>query len=129
MFHTIGQRKGLGIGGLKDRNEYPWYVTEKDHSQNILIVAQGNDHTSLYSSRLRIQDCIWVAGEYPELPLSCKAKIRYRQIEQECELVALNNSFEARFSAPQRAVTPGQSIVFYKQDQCLGGGIIEVASN
>ena len=125
MYHTIGQRKGLGIGGLRNSDQSPWYVVEKDLSKNTLIVVQNNEHPSLYSSVLRLKHCFWISGQAPELPLSCKAKIRYRQADQKCELVEATNSFEARFSKAQRAVAPGQSIVFYEKDQCLGGGIIE----
>lgn len=127
MYHTIGQRQGLGIGGLSGQAEAPWYVTGKDLQRNVLIVAQGNEHPSLYGHSLRAQDVLWIAGEPPQMPLRCTAKIRYRQADQACELVASTDGYEVFFQSPQRAITPGQSVVFYVGELCLGGGIIESA--
>ena len=126
MYHTIGQRQGLGIGGLSAHPESPWYVIDKDLAHNVLLVAQGNDHPALFKSLLSTRNIYWVAGEAPPLPLSCHAKVRYRQADQPCVLSpAGDESYSVRFDTPQRAITPGQSVVFYQGDRCLGGGIIE----
>jgi tRNA-specific 2-thiouridylase len=125
MFHTLGQRQGLGIGGLKDRPEDPWYVAAKDLERNVLIVVQGNEHPLLFSRGLYCGEVDWVNIEHPTLPLSCTAKVRYRQPDQPCTLSRENGRHVVLFAEPQRAVTPGQSIVFYQEDVCLGGAIIE----
>ena len=127
MYHTIGQRQGLRIGGLANHSESPWYVVDKDVSSNALIVAQGNDHPALFHQRLTAADVIWISGKPPTLPLSCNAKIRYRQADQACVVRANEALLEVTFREPQRAVTPGQSVVFYEGDVCLGGGVIERA--
>ena len=126
MYHTIGQRQGLGIGGLKDASEDPWYVVEKDLKRNVLLVAQGNMHPMLFSSTLMASSIDWVAGKPPELPMCLSAKVRYRQQDQSCTL-GLNDQghYVVTFDEPQRAVTPGQSVVFYNGQVCLGGGVIE----
>lgn len=130
MFHTIGQRQGLRIGGRKEGSGEPWYVAGKNLEQNILIVAQGHHHPALFHRRLRASQLHWIAGEWPALPLVCAAKIRYRQPDQACELRALERDYaEVCFTEPQRAVTPGQSVVFYRENECLGGGIIETGYN
>jgi tRNA-specific 2-thiouridylase len=126
MYHTIGQRQGLGIGGLACHEEAPWYVVEKDLGRNVLIVAQGNDHPALFKSELLATGVRWIAGETPPMPMRCSAKIRYRQSDQRCTVAAAPAGFKVAFEEPQRAVTPGQSVVFYQGEQCLGGGIIEV---
>lgn len=126
MHYTLGQRKGIGIGGRKEAAEMPWYVVDKDISNNALIIAQGHDHPLLLSRGLLTGNLHWVAGEVPDLPLRCLAKTRYRQSDQICVLSrdkAGNHCVE--FEQAQRAVTPGQSIVFYQGDVCLGGGVIE----
>ncbi len=125
MYHTIGQRQGLGIGGLSNHGEAPWYVVGKDLANNVLLVAQGNEHPALFSDSLRLNEIYWVAGEAPDLPLQCAAKVRYRQPDQACTLRRDGDGFRVDFSQPQRAVTPGQSAVFYLGDTCLGGGVIE----
>ncbi|MFT4520640.1 MAG: tRNA-specific 2-thiouridylase [Halioglobus sp.] len=126
MYHTIGQRQGLGIGGLAQHPEEPWYVVEKDLERNVLLVAQGNDHPALFKTSLQCKDIYWVAGESPQLPLRCTAKVRYRQPDQSCTLSAgVDGGYRVVFKQPQRAVTPGQSAVFYLGDLCLGGGVIE----
>ena len=127
MYHTIGQRQGLRIGGLANHSEAPWYVVDKDVSGNALIVAQGNDHPALFHQRLTAADVIWISGNPPPLPLTCNAKIRYRQADQACVVSAKDGLLDVTFQAPQRAVTPGQSVVFYEGDVCLGGGVIECA--
>ena len=127
MYHTIGQRQGLGIGGLAGHTHEPWYVVDKDLERNVLLVAQGNDHPALFKQSLKVSDIYWVAGETPALPLSCAAKTRYRQADQACRLEADGDGYRVIFEQPQRAITPGQSVVFYLGDSCLGGGIIEAA--
>jgi tRNA-specific 2-thiouridylase len=127
MYHTIGQRQGLGIGGLAGHSHDPWYVVGKDVASNRLLVAQGNDNPALFSAALRLENIYWVAGEPPVLPLDCTAKIRYRQRDQACRLEATDAGYRVEFAEPQRAVTPGQSAVFYVGERCLGGGVIEHA--
>jgi tRNA-specific 2-thiouridylase len=125
MYHTIGQRQGLGIGGLKDFSDDPWYVARKDLSRNVLVVVQGSDHPLLFSRGLTVSQVDWVSGEAPTLPYRCKAKTRYRQPDQDCVIEAASEGYRVIFDQPQRAVTPGQSVVFYDGEVCLGGGIIE----
>jgi len=129
MYHTIGQRQGLGIGGLTDRGEAPWYVVDKDLTHNVLLVAQGNDHPALFRTRLHGGELHWISGEAPPMPLHCSAKIRYRQADQACTVLLEGDGFRVDFEQPQRAVTPGQSVVFYAGERCLGGGVIERAEN
>ncbi len=125
MYHTIGQRQGLGIGGLKDFSDEPWYVAQKDLSRNVLVVVQGTDHPLLYSEALLATTIDWVAGESPTLPLRCRAKTRYRQPDQDCVVERSEQGWRITFDQSQRAVTPGQSVVLYQNEICLGGGIIE----
>jgi len=125
MYHTIGQRQGLGIGGIHGGGEAPWYVVDKDLPRNRLIVAQGTDHPRLYKSALALGAIHWISGEAPALPLRCKAKTRYRQPDQDCVVSAFDEGFRIHFELPQRAITPGQSAVLYLGDVCLGGGIIQ----
>ena len=125
MYHTIGQRQGLGIGGLADHDEAPWYVVDKDLQRNILLVAQGNDHPALFKSSLYTREILWIAGREPELPMTCKAKVRYRQPDQACTVRRDGEAYRVDFEQRQRAVTPGQSVVFYQGELCLGGGVIE----
>lgn len=129
MFYTIGQRQGLGIGGRRGTPESPWYVVEKHPETNQLIVAQGHDHERLFSNTLTANQVHWVADAGPALPLRCTAKIRYRQQDQTCVLTGAQNHVQVSFEQPQRAVTPGQSVVFYRGNRCLGGGIIAQRSN
>jgi tRNA-specific 2-thiouridylase len=120
-FYTIGQRKGLQLGGPGE----PWFVAAKDHQKNHLIVVQGKYHPALYSDDLIAVDPTFVMG-FPSFPLRCKAKIRYRQEEQECIIEAIDqHRLFVRFAIPQRAVTPGQSIVFYQDRYCIGGAKIQ----
>ncbi|MCG8314000.1 MAG: tRNA 2-thiouridine(34) synthase MnmA [Pseudomonadales bacterium] len=126
MFYTIGQRQGLGIGGLSDANEEPWYVLQKDLQQNQLVVGQGNNNPLLFSTSLQASNLHWIDAIGPKLPCECRAKTRYRQPDQDCRIIQMENGqFEVQFKVPQRAVTPGQYIVFYDGDTCLGGGVIE----
>ncbi|MCK5639671.1 MAG: tRNA 2-thiouridine(34) synthase MnmA [Gammaproteobacteria bacterium] len=130
MYYTLGQRQGLGIGGLADYNDEPWYVVDKDLENNILIVAQGHDHPRLYKNALEANELHWVSGEVPNTPFKCKAKTRYRQPDQDCTITQLDNDrCYVEFDKPQRAITPGQSVVFYQDETCLGGGIIDKAIN
>ena len=125
MFYTIGQRQGLHIGGQKDKQNQAWYVVGKDVANNILIVGAGHDHPLLYSSQLFCTQLHWVSDTMPTMPLNCSAKIRYRQKEVSCYVDQVDHDrLEVNFSQPQRAITPGQAIVFYQDDICLGGGII-----
>lgn len=129
MYYTYGQRKGLGIGGMKDSNETPWYVSGKNLGNNELIVVQGQDDSHLYHQVLECSQLNWISG-HPPRTRELTAKIRYRQADQECSISALDNTkLQVTFRKPQRAITPGQSIVFYQDEVCLGGGIIETMYN
>ncbi len=126
MYHTIGQRQGLGIGGLSNFSDAPWYVAGKDLARNVLIAVQGDEHYLLFSRMLTATTIDWVDGEGPALPFECTAKTRYRQPDQACTVESDHNGgYKVWFKEPQRAVTPGQSVVFYRGDRCLGGGVIE----
>jgi len=125
MHYTLGQRKGIGIGGRRRMAELPWYVVDKDLGRLALIVAQGHDHPWLYSRAVTVGELHWVAGEVPPLPLHCHAKTRYRQPDQACVLRAAEDGHRVEFALPQRAVTPGQHLVFYEGEVCLGGGVIK----
>ncbi len=139
-FYTLGQRKGMGIGGVKAKRSArgggehePWFVARKDMASNTLIVVQGHEHPLLQSLKLQALDASWVAGASPP-PARHSAKTRYRQADAACELVAagpacdgVNRGFALSFDAPQWAVTPGQSAVLYDGEVCLGGGVIEAA--
>jgi len=125
MFHTLGQRQGLGIGGVKGFADAPWYVLHKDLDSNILYAAQGHDHPWLLSTELEAGQLAWVSGEPPAQGRSLNAKVRYRQPDQAVTIeVITNQRLRLRFDQPQRAVTPGQSVVLYDGDVCLGGGVI-----
>lgn len=115
-FYTLGQRKGMGLGGEGDA----WYVVAKDVASNTVFVERGANHPALFQKSLKVQNLSWVAKE-PTYPLRCTAKVRYRQLDSPCRL---ESSGEVYFDEAQRAVTPGQSIVFYSGDLCLGGGTI-----
>ena len=124
-FYTLGQRQGLGIGGVKGYPEEPWYVVDKDVDNNILTVAQGHDHPSLFSHSLVASNLNWITDK-PAFPLACSAKTRYRQADQNCTIERIDDDkIRVDFARPQRAVTPGQYAVFYAENQCLGGGVIE----
>ena len=126
MYYTLGQRQGLRIGGRSDAGEEPWYVADKDLRRNVLVVVQGHDHPALLRSELRASQLSWVAGAPPAAELRCTAKVRYRQPDQPCLVQILpGGSCSVRFETPQRAVTPGQYVVFYRGEECLGGGVIE----
>lgn len=126
MYHTLGQRKGLGIGGLKNADETPWYVVDKDIAHNELIVAQGHDHPALFSGGLIAGQLHWVDRQPLTTSLRCTVKTRYRQQDIPCQINPINEQqIEVIFDEPVAAVTPGQSAVFYSNEVCLGGGIIE----
>ncbi|MBU2863223.1 tRNA 2-thiouridine(34) synthase MnmA [Reinekea forsetii] len=125
MYYTIGQRQGLGIGGTK-YGEAPWFVSAKDLENNRLIVVQGTDNESLFTNHLSLSNIYWVDEKEPELPITVFCKHRYRQPDQTCTLTKLENGqFQVDFEVPQRAITAGQSAVFYDGEVCLGGGVIE----
>ncbi len=125
-FYTIGQRKGVGIGGVKDSAGGAWYVCGKDLANNELIVVQGHDHPRLLSQKLRAEDLAWVSGAAPQARSSYGAKTRYRQADAACRIDRVDDEdLEVEFSAPQWAVTPGQSVVLYRGETCLGGGVIQ----
>ena len=118
-FYTIGQRKGIGLGGAGDA----WYVAEKRVPSNELVVVQGHDHPLLMKKSLRAEDTSWTSGRLPDETVH-SAKTRYRQADAECTLARTDTGIEVDFAAPQWAVTPGQSVVLYDRDVCLGGGVI-----
>lgn len=126
MYHTLGQRKGLGIGGRQDASEDPWFTLDKDLERNVLIVGQGHEHPLLMSHGLVADKLDWVADEAPSDKFRCTAKTRYRQEDVPCQVKRLNDTeWLVEFDEKQRAVTPGQSVVFYQDEICLGGGIIK----
>jgi tRNA-specific 2-thiouridylase len=132
-YYTLGQRHGLNIGGASDRPEDAWYVAAKDTASNELIVVQGHEHPLLKSSSLVAAGVHWIGPPPREWerrqPLRCTAKIRYRQADQICTVIRTGeSSFEAKFDEPQRSPTPGQFIVLYEGDRCLGGATIEAAT-
>ena len=126
MYHTLGQRKGLHIGGLRDHGDAPWYVVDKDVANNRLIVGQGADHPRLYSNGLNADQLHWVDRDTHSSAIDVVVKTRYRQHDIPAKLIPNSNgSVEVQFNHPQKAVTPGQSVVIYQAEVCLGGGIIE----
>ena len=126
MYHTLGQRKGLLIGGMKEYGEEPWYVVDKDIERNVLIVGQGANHPRLYSTGLLANQLHWVDRKGPLQAMRCSVKTRYRQQDIPCQITPHSDgSVLVEFDEPQKAVTPGQSAVFYQNEICLGGGIIE----
>jgi len=127
MYYTIGQRQGLGIGGLPDADDAPWYVAGKELAQNRLIAVQGHDHPALLSDGLIAVDPHWIAGDAPAESMRCQARIRHRQPLQDCEFQLTAGGVRVHFDRPQRAVSPGQFIAFYRGRQCLGGATIDAA--
>ncbi|WP_460812999.1 tRNA 2-thiouridine(34) synthase MnmA [Luteimonas pelagia] len=126
VYFTLGQREGLGLGGVRGRPQGPWYVVHKDVAGNVLTVDQGDRSPHLQSTRLRSEQAHWIAGAPPGTRVRCTAQVRYRQHDQACEVkVQDDGTLEVRFDAPQRAVTPGQSVVLYDGAVCLGGAVIE----
>ncbi len=129
-FFTIGQRQGLGIGGMADASEKPWYVVDKLINSNQLVVAQGSEHPRLYNQSLIVEKMHWIDDAYQGEINSIQAKIRYRQSHQACDAMELSEGqWQLNFKQAQRAVTPGQYAVLYNQEHCLGGGIISERIN
>jgi len=134
-FYTLGQRKGIGIGGLREHRgapggseHAPWFVAGKDMDRNVLRVVQGHDHPWLLSRRLKASDASWIAGSAPPPDPGLAAKTRYRQADAPCEVLAAGaDRLELAFAVPQWAVTPGQSAVLYDGERCLGGAIIDAS--
>lgn len=131
MYYTLGQRKGLGIGGGHGRSGEPWFVADKNLTTNQLIAVQGEHRSELHHQYLLAAQLDWVAGCAPtNFATPLKAKIRYRQTEQPCHIIQHTESkIIVQFAQAQKAVTPGQSIVFYQDQICLGGGVIEQRAN
>ncbi len=127
-YYTIGQRQGLGIGGTEPGKDEPWYVIDKQLDSNRLVVAQGVDHPRLYHSKCNIAGLHWISQPAGEAGFECSAKTRYRQQDASCRLISVDGETATiEFERPQRAITPGQALVFYQGEQCLGGGTIEAA--
>lgn len=126
MYYTIGQRRGLNIGGQKGDDGSRWFVIEKDLKNNILYVAHGQEER-LYSKGLLMKECNWIPEPPHEKKFTCTAKFRYRQPEQKCSVYIYNDYIEVEFAERQRAITEGQFAVFYSGNKCLGGGVIEKA--
>ncbi len=122
MYYTLGQRQGLGIGGAGE----PWFVVDKDLERDVLIVGQGYHHPQLYSEGLYAVDVNWISGSAPESAFECTAKFRYRQEDHDVSVVPQEDgTLYVEFKEPERAVTPGQYIVLYDGEECLGGGTID----
>jgi tRNA-specific 2-thiouridylase len=130
MYYTLGQRQGLGIGGVKNTPDEPWFVLEKDLKNNVLIVGQGHDHPLMLHNTLEAKDLDWLGNQAIMTPMQCTAKTRYRQPDQDCQVIPLaDGRIQVVFTQAQRAITPGQSVVLYNGEVCLGGGIIESRYN
>lgn len=127
MYYTLGQRKGIGIGGRKNKSEAAWFVLNKDLLRNVLIVGQGENHALLYHRQLFATELNWINPGPPHPGMPYQAKIRYRQDPQDCSYYVLKGGIHVVFEQPQRAITPGQSIVIYDREQCIGGGVIQRA--
>jgi tRNA-specific 2-thiouridylase len=131
MYYTLGQRQGLGVGGLKTSDDNPWYVSGKDLSRNTLIAVQGGSHPLLFSDSLKVSELHWINGLPEEIikneniNFSCQAKTRYRQDDQQCQVIKTEGGYLMKFNTPQRSLTPGQSVVLYRDSICLGGGVIK----
>lgn len=127
MYYTLGQRQGLGIGGTRGGSDLPWFVAGKDRARNALVVVQGHDHPSLYQREVHARDMHWIAGTTPTLPARRGAKTRYRMPDAACTVAAMAGGVRATFDVPQWAPTPGQYLVLYDGELCLGGGVIVAA--
>ncbi len=124
MYYTIGQRKGIQVGGVKSHAEQPWYVLRKNIKDNELVIGQGHDNPALFQVQLICESIHWISENTPDFPLECTAKVRYRQQDTACVISQQSEKIVVSFKQPQRAITPGQSVVFYQGSHCLGGGII-----
>lgn len=130
MYYTLGQRQGLGIGGVKDAPDEPWYVLDKDLESNRLIIGQGHNHPLMLHNILEANQLDWCHNQPLTEITHCHAKTRYRQADQACTITPLSDQhIQVVFEQQQRAITPGQSVVFYQEEICLGGGIIETKYN
>ena len=123
-YFTLGQRQGLGIGGTRAGSDAPWFVAAKDRARNALVVVQGHDHPLLFRREVEAFDMNWIAGAPPALPHALAAKTRYRMADAACTVRATSDGVVAAYASPQWAPTPGQYLVFYDGDVCLGGGVI-----
>jgi len=119
-FYTIGQRRGLGVYG----GGVPYFVVDKNIEKNIIVVARESEEKKYYKDELLLEDISWVS-DMPKLPLDCQARIRYRAKLEKCKIIKVKNNLKVKFVKPQRAISPGQSVVFYKGSEVLGGGIIQ----
>mgnify|MGYP001197845647 CR=1 FL=1 len=128
-FYTLGQRQGLGIGGGYGKKEAPWYVSDKIIPSNELVIVQGHDHPDLYHNQLTAKNINWITGNPPSNNNNLTAKIRYRGKDANCKLILDNNDILVNFDTPMFAIAPGQSVVFYENEYCIGGGVIESRSN
>ncbi len=131
MYYTIGQRQGLKIDRQKGSRTEPWYVVEKESANNLLRVVQGINHPLLYKKNVWLDSIHWIAGTPPTLPLRCKARVRYQHALAACWITLQlkdKQGYHIRFESAQRAITSGQSIVFYQKNDCIGGGIIQQAT-
>jgi len=129
MYYTYGQRQGLGVGGGFGRKEAPWYVSDKIIDENKLVVVQGQDHRSLYHKYVKASKVNWISGSPPDSSADITAKIRYRSLDSSCQINYDSQNVFIEFETPKFAVAPGQSIVFYDHDICIGGGFIESRAN
>jgi len=125
MYYTLGQRQGLGIGGRRGDSGEPWFVVDKDMQRNVLVVVQGDDDPRLFNQGLYAGALHFISAVPGRWPLRCAAKIRYRQADQPCTVRSeTDGRLRVDFDTPQRAITPGQAVVFYRDDRCLGGATI-----
>jgi len=126
----MGHGNVLGIGGMQNAAEDAWFVVDKDLDNNILIVAQGHNHPRMLHNTLECKQLDWVDPESMTFPMNCSAKNRYRQADQKCKIEQIGDDhFKVNFTEKQRAITPGQSVVFYQEEVCLGGGMVKVLMN
>jgi tRNA-specific 2-thiouridylase len=123
--YTLGQRSGLGVGGLQGHEGAPWFVAGKDLTRNALVVVQGGDHPALYCAGLAAVDLHWIIGSPPAQVFECTAKVRYRQPDIRCEVLLSGAGADVRFAEPLKGAAPGQYVVFYRDAECLGGGVID----
>ncbi|HEX9708303.1 MAG TPA: aminomethyltransferase beta-barrel domain-containing protein, partial [Steroidobacteraceae bacterium] len=122
--YTLGQRSGLGVGGLRGRGDDPWFVAGKDLARNALTVVQGSGHPALFCAGLRAAKPHWISGTAPAATIACTAKVRYRQPDVGCRVQVEADGVDVRFEEPLRGAAPGQYIVFYDGEECLGGAAI-----